>query len=210
MSATITWLSHASFRLAAAGGPIVYIDPWKIDWKPRDGDAVFISHPHFDHCSSEDIAAVSGAAAVLLRPAGTELDVSAEHVLAPGDRRTLAGVTIETVAAYNVGKDFHPKANGWLGAVFSLGDVRVYYAGDTDVIPEMAKLAEIDVALVPIGGTYTMTAQEAAQACEVIGPKSAIPCHWGDIVGTAADAEAFRAAASCKVHILRPGQSLTV
>ena len=123
----------------------------------------------------------------------------------------VGGITIETVPAYNVGKKFHPRDNGWLGAVVTLGNTRIYYAGDTDLIEEMSHLEAIEVALLPVGGTYTMTAAEAAEACERIGCKTAIPYHWGDIVGTSADAQKFAETVSCcMVNVLQPGQTLAV
>jgi L-ascorbate metabolism protein UlaG (beta-lactamase superfamily) len=115
------------------------------------------------------------------------------------------------VPAYNVDKDFHHRANGWLGVVITLGGARVYYAGDTDLIPEMSELSDIDVALLPAGGTYTMTAAQAVEACQAIRARVVVPYHWGDIVGSDADAEAFVAAASgSDARLIRPGESFTV
>ena len=114
------------------------------------------------------------------------------------------------MAAYNVGKAFHPKDNRWCGAVFTLAGKRIYYAGDTDLVPEMSELNDVDLALLPVGGTYTLDAGEAAAACKQIGCKAAVPYHWGDIVGSSQDAEKFAADAGCTVHVLRPGESLTI
>ena len=87
---------------------------------------------------------------------------------------------------------------------------RIYYAGDTDLIPEMGDLADIDLALLPVGGTYTLDAAEAAEACRRINPKGAVPYHWGDIVGSDKDAKAFEKAAGCKVYVLQPGDTVKV
>ena len=211
MSVEIRWIHHASFRLAADDGTVVYIDPWKLTSAPADAAVVFISHSHYDHCSPQDVSKVSTPQTEVVTTDDAAGQFANSQALAPGGQAAVGGVTIDGVAAYNVDKQFHPKANNWLGAVVSLGGVRVYYAGDTDRIPEMAGLSEIDVALLPVGGTYTMNAQEAAQACGDIKPKTAVPYHWGDIVGTGSDARAFAdAVRACEARVLQPGESLTV
>lgn len=208
MSVEITWINHASFRLAAAS--VVYIDPWKISDSPADGNVVFVSHSHYDHCSLDDVTKVLAADGIVVGPPDAIRQIGIGKAVSPGQRLQAGPVTISATAAYNVGKDFHPKANNWLGAVIEMDGARIYYAGDTDQIKEMADLADIDVALLPVGGTYTMDADEAAAAAEVIGTKSAIPYHFGDIVGSVADAERFAAAATCRVHVLAAGESVTI
>jgi L-ascorbate metabolism protein UlaG (beta-lactamase superfamily) len=113
------------------------------------------------------------------------------------------GVKIEAVPAYNINKQFHPKSNGWVGFVFTLDGERIYQAGDTDLIPEMKDI-KADVALLPVGGTYTMTAKEAAEAADWIKPRLAIPMHYGKNVGSLADAEEFKRLAKCETRILKP------
>ena len=211
MPVEITWIGHASFRLAGAGG-VVYIDPWKIpSGAEADGNVVIVSHDHYDHCSVEDVARVAMAGATIVAPPQTAEKLANATPTVPGQTLAVGDITIEAAPAYNVGKKFHPRDNGWLGAVVTLDGKRIYYAGDTDLIEEMSDLEAIEVALLPVGGTYTMTAAEAADACERIGCKTAIPYHWGDIVGTSADAREFADAVSCcKVNILHPGQTLAV
>jgi L-ascorbate metabolism protein UlaG (beta-lactamase superfamily) len=114
------------------------------------------------------------------------------------------------VPAYNPAKKFHPKANSWLGVVVEIAGKRIYYAGDTDETPEMDALENIDLALLPIGGTYTLTAAEAAEATKIFKPKEAVPYHWGDIVGDRKDADDFAKKAACKVRVIEPGESITV
>jgi len=209
MSVEIKWIGHASFRISG-DGTVVYIDPWKLPDQPHDADVVFVSHGHFDHCSSEDVAKVSKDDTVVVAPPDAAGKLAGAGAIAPGQNVTVKGVTIDVVAAYNLDKAFHPKANQWCGAVVSIGGKRIYYAGDTDLIPEMSDLGEIDVALLPVGGTYTLDAAEAARACEAVGCKTAIPYHWGDIVGSETDAEKFAAGASCKVTVLGPGESMSL
>ncbi len=208
MSVELTWIGHASFRIA--GPLVVYIDPWKVPNPAGDGDLVIVSHGHHDHCSPDDVGRVGKPGAAVLASADAVEQIGRGRTALPGQQITPAGVTVQTAPAYNPGKKYHPRANNWFGVVVTLDGVRVYYAGDTDVIDEMDDLQDIDVALLPVGGTYTMDAAEAAEAASRIGPKLAIPYHWGDIVGGTGDAEAFADAAACEVHILQPGQKITI
>lgn len=205
----ITWLGHASFRLAGLGR-VVYIDPWKITGSPHDADAVFISHSHYDHCSPGDVQRVGKEGTVILAPPDAAAQVGPARVIAPGETIALGALTVETTPAYNPSKPFHPKSQRWCGAIFTLETVRIYYAGDTDRIPEMDALQQITVALLPVGGTYTLNAREAADLCRTLRPRLAIPYHWGDIVGTRADAKTFADAAGGEVKILRPNETALV
>ena len=112
-------------------------------------------------------------------------------LLTPGDQQDIDGITIQAVPAYNRLKPFHPKRNGWNGYVVTMDGVRYYVAGDTDAMKELSSVS-CDVALVPVGGTYTMTAKEAAKLINEIKPLVAIPTHYGSIVGKPEDAEVFR------------------
>ncbi|MGB2821846.1 MAG: MBL fold metallo-hydrolase [Phycisphaerae bacterium] len=209
MSVEVKWLGHASFRVAGAAA-VVYIDPWKLKDAPHDADVVVVSHSHHDHMSAEDVAKVSKDGTAVVAPRATAGRLAGARSVAPGDVVTVNDVTIEAVASYNVAKAFHPKANNWIGAVILIDGKRVYYAGDTDLIPEMSGLKDVDLALLPVGGTYTMDAAEAARACQAIGCAAAVPYHWGDIVGSAADAKAFVNSAGCDATLLQPGESMTL
>ena len=190
----LTWLGHASFRWAR-GGAVVYLDPFQISSEPHDADLVLISHPHFDHLDPAAVARVSKPGTVVVtvqecaeKLKGSPLEI---RVVKPGDRREIRGVRLEAVAAYNLDKPHHPRENQWVGFVVEMDGVRLYHAGDTDFIPEMKQI-QADVALLPVGGTYTMTAEEAASAAQALRPKVAVPMHYGSIIGTRADAEKFR------------------
>ena len=209
MSVEIRWFGHASFRLTD-GKDVVYIDPWKIPGAPHDADAVFVSHNHYDHCSRPDVEKVSKGDTVIVAPADTIQRLGATNAITPGEQFPIKDVLIEAVAAYNIGKTFHPRGHNWCGAVITLGGQRIYYAGDTDLIPQMSDLKDVDVALLPVGGTYTMSGAEAASAAKAIGCKVAVPYHWGDIVGSEKDAQALAKAAPCKVRVLKPGGTLTI
>lgn len=184
----LTWLGHSSFRVS--GSRIIYIDPYRIGEGPQ-ADLILITHSHYDHCSPEDVALVSGPDTVVVTEKSCLKKLGGDvRVLAPGESLDVAGVHIEAVPAYNIGKKFHPRKNGWLGFVFELDGVRFYHAGDTDHIPEMKDI-RADVALLPVSGTYVMTAEEAAAAARDIMPGLAVPMHYGSLVGDAADARRF-------------------
>jgi L-ascorbate metabolism protein UlaG (beta-lactamase superfamily) len=195
------WLGHASFRLD--GPPVIYFDPVDIGSEPPPADIILISHSHGDHLSMPDIRLISSPETVIITIpdiAGTfeTLDVEYAKVRAaqPGEQMTVGDVEIETVPAYNIDKSYHPKEAGYLGFIVTLGGERLYFAGDTDRIPEMAEI-DCDVALLPVGGTYTMDIEEAAQAAADIGPKVAVPMH-----DRGADLEAFRDLCDCPVVVM--------
>jgi len=196
----LRWLGHDAFLLRA-GGKIIYFDPFKLEPGLPPADIICISHAHYDHCSPVDVLAIQQPSTLIF----TEPQAAAKlggkvTTLAPGERREMEGITVEAVPAYNANKQFHPQANSWLGFVLTVDGVRVYHAGDTDYIPEM-KDVRADIALLPVSGTYVMTAEEAAQAALAIGPGIAVPMHYGAVVGTSDDAARFAAALSGRVRV---------
>ncbi len=212
---TITWLGHDGF-LIEGGGRSVVIDPFRVKVPGRKVDVAFVTHDHFDHCSPDDLrrfvdpAATTVVAAANCSRALSDLKAREVRYVRPGDSGEVSGVKFRAVHAYNVnkfrapGQPFHPKEYGGVGYVVELGGVSVYHAGDTDLIPEMRELGSVDVALLPVSGTYVMTAEEAAEAAKVISPRLAIPMHFGAIVGTVKDAEKFRSLVSMRVEVLEP------
>lgn len=189
----IHWIGHASFRIED-GAAQIYVDPWKLRAGSPKASVVLVTHGHSDHYSPDDIALIEQAGTVFVAPADVAAKLKGRNVVAasPGHTYNAGGVTVEAVPAYNRTKAFHPRSNGWLGFVVTLASgMRVYHSGDSDAIPEMNAL-KVDVALMPCGGTYTMTAAEMAAAANAFKPQVLIPMHWGDIVGSKADAEAAR------------------
>lgn len=190
MIENIKWLGHASFKIKK--DKVIYIDPWKIK-ETEPADIILISHSHFDHFSVDDIKKIQTNKTTVVVPKDCAKQLSGKvKVIKPGDSITIDGIDIEGVPAYNPSKQFHPKANQWLGFVITIGTTRIYYAGDTDVTEEMKNLKDIDIAILPIGGTYTSTAIEAASAANIFNPKIVIPAHFGDIVGSQSDADVFK------------------
>ncbi|MCS7138655.1 MAG: MBL fold metallo-hydrolase [Crenarchaeota archaeon] len=201
----IYWLGHAGFRIIG-DGKTIYIDPYKIKGGPI-ADIILITHNHFDHFSVEDIKKISSPNTVIIGPKECEAKfraLSMEHkIVKPGTSLDVSGVKIETVPSYNVSKSFHPKLEGKVGFVITLSGVKIYHAGDTDRIPEMVNIKP-DVSLLPVGGTYTMNAEEAAQAVKDIGVGIFIPMHYGTIVGDRSDAERFKSIVGEKAVLIEP------
>lgn len=202
MLKNIHWLGHAGFMIT--GRRVIHIDPYQLRF-PEVGDIILITHDHSDHCSPDDVKWLRKGATVIVAPEACAAKFKGDvRMVKPGDTLTIKGVTIEVVPAYNLDKQFHPKKAGGVGYIITTVEgTRIYHAGDTDLIPEMDQV-KADVALLPVGGTYTMDAVEAAQAANKIKPKVAIPMHWGNIVGSRQDAEKFRDLCEVEVKILKP------
>jgi L-ascorbate metabolism protein UlaG (beta-lactamase superfamily) len=186
----IHWIGHASFRIED-GAAQIYIDPWKLRAGSPKATVVLITHGHSDHYSPDDLALIGQPGTVFVAPADVAAKLKGKTVItaSPGHSYKAGGLTVEAVPAYNRNKAFHPRSNNWLGYIVTLSTgMRIYHSGDSDAIPEMEGL-KVDVALMPCGGTYTMTAAEMAAAANQFKPKVLIPMHWGDIVGSKADAE---------------------
>ncbi|MFP4446690.1 MAG: MBL fold metallo-hydrolase [Desulfosudaceae bacterium] len=194
----INWLGHDAFRID--GSRTVYFDPYQISGGPT-ADLILISHEHFDHCSPEDVARIQGPETMIVTDKDSAAKLSGNvRTVAPGDTVTEKDVAIEVVPSYNTDKQFHPRRNQWLGFVIELDGIRLYHAGDTDVIPEMADI-RADIALLPVSGTYVMTAEEAVQAARMIKPRIAIPMHYGTVVGSDQDARSFQKALDGEIDV---------
>ena len=185
-----------SIRISGGNGKI-YIDPFRMREEPKDADFILITHDHYDHFSPEDIAKVCKPETVLVVPEKMQSkakEVSGKvariETVTPGEHRMIDGLDLETVPSYNSLKPFHAKGAGWVGYIISVDGKRIYVAGDTDDTKE-AKKVKCDIALVPIGGTYTMNAKQAAELVNEIKPEVAIPVHYGGIVGSPKDADTF-------------------
>ncbi|SLM31952.1 conserved hypothetical protein [Desulfamplus magnetovallimortis] len=202
----IHWLGHDCMRIDC--DPVIYFDPYEIEPGVEAG-ILLITHDHYDHCSIDDVKKILGPDTVIVTEKDSAKKLSKElgkgvdgkiKIVAPGDTITVKGVSIDAVPSYNINKKFHPKSNNWLGFVVDVEGVRVYHAGDTDLIPEMSDI-NCDVALLPVSGTYVMTAEEAVEAAININPGLAIPMHYGALVGDEGDAERFRKMLEGKVDV---------
>jgi L-ascorbate metabolism protein UlaG (beta-lactamase superfamily) len=198
MVKNIYWLGHDTFKIV--GEKVIYTDPFKIK-KNDTADIILITHEHFDHCSPEDIKAIQGQKTVIVTTSDCAQKLSGNiKIVKPGDKINVEGVEIEAVPAYNTNKQFHTKDKGWVGYIFTVEGQRIYIAGDTDHIPEM-KNFKVDIAILPVSGTYVMTAQEAIKAALDIKPKIAIPMHYGSIVGSKNDAKKFADGLKGKIEV---------
>jgi L-ascorbate metabolism protein UlaG (beta-lactamase superfamily) len=171
---------------------------------------VLVSHEHHDHCSPDDVKKVSGPETVVLASASAVAELPGARAIKPGESVSVAGVDVEAVRAYNVDKfrspgvPFHPREADQVGYVVTVEGVRVYFAGDTDHIPEMAEI-ECDLALLPVSGKYVMTVEEAAEAARTINPQIVVPMHYGAGIGTANDGHRLSELYDGEVVVLQAG-----
>ena len=203
MTQNIEVLTHSSIRIT--GKQILYVDPFEITKDTHDADIICFTHDHFDHFSPKDIAKVIKEDTTLVMPESmaakaAELSCGSVKTVVPGTRLELGDIVLEAVAAYNKWKPFHPKKNGWVGYIFTIDGVRIYVAGDTDSTEENQAVS-CDVAMVPIGGTFTMDAKKAAALVNIIRPKTAIPIHYGSVAGKREAEDVFRAAVDQSIPV---------
>ena len=203
----LKWLGHSGFLIApkvlSGEGKIIYIDPYNIKDDSEKADLILITHSHYDHCSVADMRKIIKEGTKIFMTADCQskiarFDVGIKmEVVEPGKELVFENVHISTLPAYNLDKPFHSKEEGWVGYLLKINNVLIYHAGDTDVIPEMQKLTGYKqsdkklIALLPVGGRFTMSAEEAVEAAKLIKPSLAIPMHWGSVVGTEDDAKEF-------------------
>jgi len=207
----VHWLGHDSFVLEGSR-TVVIIDPFQAKGNFK-ADILLLSHEHYDHMNPDDIRRFTSPSTKVVAPRICESGLREfgleKKFVSPNSRVELQGVVIETLPAYNLnkfrspGQVFHPKQDGRVGYVLTLDGVRFYHAGDSDATPEMKSLS-VDVAFLPVSGTYVMTPEEAAEAAKAMKTKVAVPMHYGKIVGGKTDAERFKTlvGGSTRVEIL--------
>ena len=205
MLESIEVLCHSCIKFNK--GEVIYFDPFKIEKNYNDADVIFITHDHYDHYSEEDIDKVIKEETIIVAPEdlltkllkkGFERDNMV--LVTPNQKYTVKGIEFQTIPAYNVNKQFHPKANEWVGYVLKIEGVTYYIAGDTDITEENKKV-KCDIAFVPVGGTFTMDYKEAAELINEIKPKIAVPTHYGSIVGERSDGISFSKLVSPEIEV---------
>ena len=203
----ITINTHSSIRIETEG-KVLYTDPFGLSCELHDADVIFVTHEHFDHFSPDDIQKVSKDDTVFVVPAQMReaaMKIAGSRnviTVRAGECGEACGVRFEAVAAYNPAKPFHPRANGWVGYVLTVNGLRVYIAGDTDATEEAAAV-RCSVAMLPIGGKYTMDPEQAAALANRIKPDVAIPTHYGSVAGTQACYDEFVSCVDPKIHVVR-------
>ena len=205
MLENIEVLCHSCIRFNK--GAVIYFDPFKIEKNYNDADVIFITHDHYDHYSEEDIDKVVKKESIIVAPEDllTKLlkkGFKKENIImvTPNKEYTVKGIKFKTIPAYNVNKQFHPRANEWIGYELNIEGVIYYIAGDTDITEENQKV-KCDVAFVPVGGTFTMDYREAAELINKIKPKIAVPTHYGSIVGDKSDGVNFSKLVSPEIKV---------
>lgn len=196
---------HSSIRIE--GEPIIYFDPFRIKKERNDADIVLITHAHYDHFSPEDIEKICHDETVFVMPKSMEQEVgkygfTEENTIfmEAGDETSVEGILIEAVPSYNVDKPMHPKENGWLGYIVTVEDTTIYVSGDCDA---MSEEIVCDIAMIPIGGTYTMNVSEAVAWINQMKPKVVIPTHYGTLVGVSEDADEFEPLVEKTIRVVR-------
>lgn len=210
----LTWYGHATFSADFGGAKILFLDPYNFRGAPsQKADIVFITHAHYDHCSPADLRKVLKPETIVVAiPGCAEKVVPADRLVlaSPAKSFEVAGLKVKTIPAYNIKPDrlrYHPRANNWVGYIIYTPAGKIYHAGDTDFVPEMKALAaeKLDVAMLPIGGTFTMTVDEAIEAANIIGAKTTVPMHYKAILKENAPEaeERFKAGVKGKVKVFK-------
>jgi L-ascorbate metabolism protein UlaG (beta-lactamase superfamily) len=170
---------------------IIYFDPFKIEDDKHDADIIFITHNHYDHMDSESINKIKNENTIIIAPKSMEevikkMEFKEYIFLKPDEEINIGSINVKTIPAYNITKTFHPRENNWLGYIITYNNVSYYVAGDTDKTNENEKV-KCDVALIPIGGHFTMDVNEAAELIKTINPQIVVPIHYGSVIGNPND-----------------------
>lgn len=195
MKNKITINCHSSIKIT--DNKIIYFDPYKINDNYKDADIIFITHDHYDHFDVDSINKIIKDDTILVIPDKMNvenlLEINSKNIVKvlPNKTYDIRGYKIETIPSYNINKNFHPKENNWVGYIITINNERIYVAGDTDITSENKKV-KCDIALVPIGGKFTMNYNEAAEFINLIKPKTVIPTHYAEIIGSKIDGENFK------------------
>jgi len=214
MAVTIKLLAHAGFQIKA-DGKTIYVDLEKYGEFSEKADLILATHSHTDHCDPTQIQKARRSDTVVIAPADCVSKIGGSvKTLKPGEETRVGNIRVKAVEAYNFkrfrspGIPFHPKGLG-VGYLITIEGKIIYHAGDTDFIPEMRQLGNVDVALLPTGDTYTMDNNDAAEAVLAIKPKAVVPMHrWS--TDPAEFKNRVEAKSKAKVVLLKEGEEYQV
>lgn len=205
----IELIAQNAIKITTESGKNIYFDPFKLEENNvNDADIIFITHAHYDHFSPEDIRKIKNNNTKIvvtkdLYEKSIECGFNESNILKvlPNNQYDIENIQFQTIPAYNTNKEFHKREYDWVSYILKIEDNIIYVAGDTDITAE-AMNVKCDIALVPVGGTYTMTCEEAAKLVEHIAPtKYAIPTHYQTVVGSVEDATKFKEILKDKVEV---------
>ncbi len=209
MTVAIKWLGHSSFQITTQG-KLIYIDFDRSAAVSEKGDLILVTHSHYDHCDLSNINKARKLGTVVIAPKDCASKIGGNvKSLKVGEETSVDNIKIKAVEAYNIkrfrspGNPFHPKGLG-VGYLITAEGKTIYHAGDTDFIPEMRQLRNVDVAFLPSGDTYTMDNNDAAEAAMAFKPKVVIPMHRWDTDPSQLKSK-VESASDVKVMLLKPG-----
>ena len=184
---------NAQSSIKIISDKIIYFDPFLIKEESHDADIIFVSHDHYDHFSIEDIKKVEKEDTVYVIPDCMYNLLGGQNVVIvkPNEKVNVEGYEVVTIPSYNRNKQFHPKQKGYVAYIVTIEGKRVYVAGDCDENEDNLRIS-CDIALIPIGGHYTMDYKEAASYINKIRPDLVIPTHYGNGIGDEKDGERFK------------------
>jgi L-ascorbate metabolism protein UlaG (beta-lactamase superfamily) len=174
------WFGQSSFDLRTEAGLAVFIDPFRVPGRAGPADLILITHPHQDHYDKKSIEGLRKEGTAIVMPRSCV--EPGQMALSAGESLSFGLLTVTGIAAYNLTRRFHPRSGGWLGYMIEVEGIRIYHAGDTDLVPEMADLHP-DIALLPVGGIFSMSGRAAAEAAGIMKASLCIPMHFGMLLG---------------------------
>lgn len=191
----IQWLGHGSFLIQ--GPPLIYINPWRVARTIFHADVILITHDHYQHCSEADVEKLCGPDTIVISNDKAAQVIHDTTILRPWQCLSIDRASIKAVPAYSPNDWRHPQSDGGLGFVISVNYYDIYYAGDTQIIPEMSTIKP-DIAILPIDGNGTLNIEDAVEVVRMMRPQYAIPSNWGNALegATRVDALAFERQAS--------------
>jgi L-ascorbate metabolism protein UlaG (beta-lactamase superfamily) len=184
----LKWFGQSAFKLAAGTGEVLFIDPFRVPSSAGPADMILITHPHGDHFDRRAVRGLRTGNTVIVVPQPS-LESGLEGI-SWGQMIKVGDIGVTAVPAYNLGKPFHARDKKWVGYMIQADGLRIYHAGDTDLIPEMKDLKP-DIALLPVGGLFGMNWKKAAEASGFLKAPLAIPMHYGSLIGGKKAGEKF-------------------